>query len=89
MEVVIVAVAGDAAAGVVADVVDRLLGDAAHPVIGLATGSSPLGAYRRARSSAAARGESASPPPTPSCSTSTSASRRGTPRRTARSSAAS
>ena len=45
MEVVIVASPDDAAV-VVADVVARVLATSASPVIGLATGSSPLGAYR-------------------------------------------
>ncbi len=45
MEVVIVPPPADAAT-IVADVVGRVLTTVASPVIGLATGSSPLGAYR-------------------------------------------
>jgi glucosamine-6-phosphate deaminase len=45
MEVVIVPAAADAAA-IVSDVVIRALGARPNPVIGLATGSSPLAAYR-------------------------------------------
>jgi glucosamine-6-phosphate deaminase len=45
MEVVIVATPEDAAT-LAAGVVERLLGDVARPVLGLATGSSPLPTYR-------------------------------------------
>lgn len=46
MEVVITPTADDAAA-LVADVITRTLATRPAPVLGLATGSSPLGAYRR------------------------------------------
>jgi glucosamine-6-phosphate deaminase len=44
---VVIAPSADAAAGLVADVIERVLQARAAPVIGLATGSSPLGTYRR------------------------------------------